>query len=227
MPLLLTKLLSRKFLVALVTIIGALLDASLDTAHLAVAGGAAIAYVIAEAFVDRKRLDSLIEAAKSGVDQAKTTLAVLLIAGLAMTSAACGGTQSGASIARYTALGGALAATAVDPIIASAYERATEQFEAGQLSRDDFEVKLRRLDRADRALKSLTQALYAVDLAVFAAEAGHQCGLEPALGAAVHAAVRVLNALVEAGIDPPPELEAASTVVSVFVPAPECEAAAL
>lgn len=148
-------------------------------------------------------------------------LVVLLV--FAPLLGACG--SSGLEVARGTAAGGALAVVAADPILADAYDRATAELEAGTLSASDFDARLRKLDRAERALRSLSSALSAVDLALAAAEDGHDCGIRPALDGAVDAAREALEAFDAAGLDMPALVGQVLGIGAALVDAPECGAA--
>jgi len=128
--------------------------------------------------------------------RASTALVLALV-----VMSGCGG--RGLDIAQQTAAGGAIAVTAVDPVIADAYQRAIADFEAGVITPEAYHAKMVRLDRAERALRSLSHALMAVDYAVASYEDGRECGVKRALSAASRAAHEVVEALDAAGVDIP------------------------
>lgn len=65
-----SKLLSRKLAVAISTIAGVFFNSE-DPIRAGIAGAVAIAYVIAQAFVDRGTLDKVSEAAADGVGKGR------------------------------------------------------------------------------------------------------------------------------------------------------------
>src|SRR5690606_38459198 len=130
---------------------------------------------------------------------------------------------SGLEITRDLAAGGALGATAADPIVADRYDSVTAQCDAGELSADECTIRLRRLDRADRALRSFADSMVTVDLALDAYEDGRECGLRPALEGAARSARELVAALDAAGIDVPPLVTGVLQIAEVVLDAPECE----
>lgn len=112
--------------------------------------------------------------------------------------------------------------TAVDPIVAAAYDDVTEGLDEGTLSTEDAAVRLRRLDRAERALGSMRHALIAVDYSIEAYAAGETCGLRAALDGAVAAAQELLRALQSAGLDVPDIVHIAAALASGYVEPVEC-----
>lgn len=148
------------------------------------------------------------------------TAALVVLLCIAPLLGACGG--KGVEVARHAAAGGALAVVAADPILAAEYDRVTAGLDAGTMSEDAAVERLRKLDRAERALRSLSSSLTAVDLALGAYEDGRECGLRPALDGAAAATAELLDAFSEAGLDVPPMVSQVLSIASVFVDAPVC-----
>lgn len=136
----------------------------------------------------------------------------------------CG--ASGLDVARATASTSARGIVDADPILVAAYDRATEAFESGELEEAAFDARLAKLDRAERALRSLSSSLTAVDLALGAYEDGHECGLRPALDGAAAAAEAVVEAFAAAGLDVPAYVTQAVGIASVVLDAPVCDPSA-
>jgi hypothetical protein len=132
----------------------------------------------------------------------------------------CGG--SGLQATRYVVAGTALGVVAVDPVIAEAYDDATADYEVGELTKEAFEGKVRRLDRAERALGAMDRALRAVDLALGAYEDGRECGLGAALEGAARAARELVASLEHAGLDVPPLVTQVLDVALLVVDGPDC-----
>jgi hypothetical protein len=148
--------------------------------------------------------------------------AVALAGGLAAALlGGCG--MSAIDVTRTTIAGGALAVVSVDPILVDQYADAESAYEAGTLTKDSYEAKLRRLDRAERALRSFSSALNAVDLALDAYEDGRECGIAPALEGAVASASEVVASLRAAGLNVPPLVTSIVEMATVFLDAPECD----
>ncbi len=146
-------------------------------------------------------------------------LGVLLVLGVGLSG--CG--ASAIDVTRSTLAGGAIAVVTADPLLADAYEDAQAAFERGDLDEDAVAARLRKLDRAERALRAMSSALTAVDLALDAYEAGEECGLAPAMEGAASAAREVVEALDAAGLDVPPLVMQTLDLAGVFLDAPECE----
>lgn len=144
--------------------------------------------------------------------------ALLLIAATALGG--CGMTAIEATQASVATA--ARLTTTVDPIVAAAYDDVTEGLDDGTLSTEDAAVRLRRLDRAERALGSMRHALIAVDYSIEAYSAGETCGLRAALDGAVSAAQELLRALDAAGLDVPDIVHIAAALASGYVEPVEC-----
>lgn len=131
----------------------------------------------------------------------------------------CGGTTEGLRIARQVSIGGALATAVVDPLIADAADRLEERLAAGEITEAEYAKSEKRIERANRAMKSMNQALLAVERAIAAYEAGAECGVIPAISVAIEAADRVVTALIEAGVPVPEEISAlASMALALGLP---------
>ncbi len=149
-------------------------------------------------------------------------LGLVLAIGVALSG--CG--ASAMDIARDTTAGGALALVAVDPVIADRYDALTLDCDSGAIDADTCTDRLRRLDRAERAIRSLASALTAVDLALGAYEDGRECGLRPALEGAARSARELVAALDAAGIDVPPLVLAVANIAVTVADVPDCEVSA-
>jgi hypothetical protein len=146
----------------------------------------------------------------------------LAFAFLAIAQTGCGGSQRGSTIARATATSGAMVVVVADGLVADAYDRLTEQCDAGE--RDDCAERLRRLDRAERALGSLVHALRAVDAVIMAGQASRHCTEWEVISAVSRAARELALALTEAGIDVPRQVRHLLDMAEGLLGAPECVA---
>lgn len=156
------------------------------------------------------------------VDPRGTAMLGVLLVVLASTLGGCG--MSAMDATRASVATTARMTTAVDPIIAAAYETLADGLDAGTVDAEDGAVRMRRLDRAERALASLRHALIAVDLSLDAGEAGAECGLQAALDGAVSAIAELLRALDSAGLEVPALLHIGVAFADGYVDPVECTA---
>ncbi len=200
------KFLSRKFLVAISTILtSALAGDPSDPLQLGVMALVSIAYLIAEAHVDRSSLDSALDAGKQALERVRRSptepmLVLLLVAPLL---GACGGGNFGP--VRATTVAGVLAVSAVDPVISDAYDDVQRGLAEGELDEAAGAERLSLLDRVSRGLDGFVHALTAVHVSL-TDSSGDGCVARAIIERAEAAAREVTAALEAARLDVPGEL---------------------